>query len=316
MENRKPKSVALLIPCFNGLQFLPKLLEELENAEDKFDEIIVYDDASTEPFPFEPVSTFPHIQFHKSPTNKGAAHARNQLLHLSSCDYVHFHDIDDTYIPKNFLSNLKPHLTANTVVFSSWEIHWHNTEQDISKFDYPNFDQVQDFCQFFIKHHIHLNAAIYPRQLALTVQFNEELRLMQDLLFNLQLACAGATFIHEKTVLTRHIKNPHSTLGKTQLKTLFQYRILYCQQCKNILPDQYHQSMAAATLYYAWDACLRNLNEEYKTLIRTAQEFGDLEYQQFGTFVSRLAPYIGLDMTFQLRRLWFNIRKNGEFLKH
>jgi glycosyltransferase involved in cell wall biosynthesis len=307
MQNQQSKSVALLIPCFNGLHFLPELLQQLEDAEEYFDEIILYDDASTEPFPFDPEQKFPQIQFHRSPVNKGAAHARNQLLKLASCDYVHFHDIDDPYIPKNFLSDLKPHLQENIVAFSSWETHWNNPKHEITKFDYPNFEQIQDFCEFLINSHIHLNAAIYPRQLALAAQFNEELRLMQDLLFNLKLACLGATFVHEEKVVTKHIKNQNSTLGKTQLKTLFQYRILYCQACKEVLPIQYYPAMGRATLYYAWDACLKNLDDEYKKLIHVAKEFGELEYQQFGSVVSLLAPYLGLDITFHLRRWWFTM---------
>lgn len=309
MGNEDSRSVALLIPCFNGMHFLPELLQNVNQLDDGFDEIIVYDDASTEPFPFDPTNRFPEVKFHRGTVNRGAAHARNQLLEFARSDYIHFHDIDDTFIPKDFLTVLQPHLDENVVAFSSWEIYWDSKDQDITVFDYPQFEQVDDFCEFFIRSHIHLNAAIYPRKLALEAKFDEELRLMEDLLFNTKISCAGATFIHEKTVFARHIKNKNSTLGRTQLRKFFQYRVLYCQYCKKVLPPKYYDSMGKATLNYAWDACLKGLDSEYKQLIQVARSFGEPTYKQFGTIACRLAPLIGLDWTFQLRRLWFNVSR-------
>ena len=238
LTSTENKTVALLIPCFNGLHHLPALLDEVSKADDIFDEIIVYDDASTEQLPFRASEKFPHIQFYRSNVNRGSGHARNRLIELSNSQYLHFHDIDDTYFPKNFLSGLKPYLTPDTVAFSSWEIHWHDKEQNVQKYDYPEFTKVSDFCDFFTKGHIHLNAAIYPRGVALSTKFNEEFRVMQDLIFNIDLACNKVKFRHNPAITTRHFKNSASTLGQIQPEIFLDYRIKYCRYCLENLPKK------------------------------------------------------------------------------
>ncbi len=307
MPSSEPtKSVALLIPCFNGLQHLPALLEQVEKADDKFNEIIVYDDASTEPLPFKPEEKFPHVRFHQGEVNKGSGFARNRLIELSTSNYLHFHDIDDTYFPSNFLSGLKPHLKPNTVVFSSWEIHWPDHHKEIQKFDYPNFNSVEDFCKFFIRGHIHLNAAIYPRDIALKTKFNEGFRVMQDLVFNIDLACNGAKFLHNADVVTRHTKNELSTLGKIQSDKFLDYRVKYCQYCLQKLPKHLSPLMRDSTLHFAWNAYLQNSDRQANALIDAAKQSGPLQYTQFGKVVSSLAPLIGLKNALRIRKSWFN----------
>lgn len=297
-------SIALLIPCFNGLQHLPKLIENVHELEYSFDEIIVYDDASTEDFPFDPLSQFPEIKFYRGEVNGGAGHARNQLIELASADYIHFHDIDDVEIPANFLSELLPYLALDTVVFSSWQIQWPDG-QTPKLYDYPDFDQVKDFQEYFLRYHIHMNAAIFPRELALKVKFDEDFRALQDLLFNLRLAHAGAAFYHVGKVVAKHEKNADSTISQMKQQKFQEYRVRYCQRCQEILPKRYQPMIGDIALYHAWNACLQGFDDICDLAISIAQECGDLNYAQFGRWVKSIAPWLGLSNALKLRRWWF-----------
>jgi glycosyltransferase involved in cell wall biosynthesis len=301
--NQRP-SISLLIPCFNGLQHLPKLIESVQQLDQGFDEIIVYDDASTEPYPFDPIDQLPEVKFYRGEKNGGAGYARNRLLELASSDYIHFHDIDDTKISVHFLTELMPYLSPNTVVFSSWRIWWLDG-QEPKLYDYPDFDTVTDFREYFLRHHVHMNACLYPRDLALKVKFDEDFRALQDLLFNLRLAQAGAIFQHINGIFAEHEKNIESTISRMKQRTFQEYRARYCQRCREILPKQYHPMIGDIALFHAWNACLQGFDHECQLSIEVAKECGKLNYAQFGQVVALIAPWLGLNHTLKIRRWWF-----------
>lgn len=305
MRTTDQTSIALLIPCFNGLQHLPKLLENAQRLDRGFDEIIVYDDASTEPFPFDPIAEFPEIKFYQSKVNGGAGYARNRLIELASTDYIHFHDIDDVEIPPNFLAELVPHLAPNTVVFSSWQIQWLDDRKP-KLYDYSGFNAVEDFREYFLRYHVHMNATIFPRDLALKVKFDEDFRAVQDLIFNVRLAQAGAIYRHVDTVIAKHTKNARSTISRMKQQKFQEYRARYCQRCREILPEQYHPIIGEIALYHAWNSCLQGFDQEFELAISVAQECGKLNYAQFGQIVEALTPWLGLSNTLKLRRWWMN----------
>lgn len=296
-------SIALLIPCFNGLQHLPHLIEQVQRLERGFDEMIVYDDASTEPFPFNPAEQFPQIKFYRGEVNGGAGYARNRLIELATADYLHFHDIDDTEIPANFLTELAPYLSPKTIVFSSWQIQALDAPPKL--YDYPNFVEVEDFRQYFLSHHIHMNAAIFPRDLALKVKFDQDFRAFEDLLFNLRFAEAGAIYRHVETVIANYQKNSRSTLGRMKPQQFQEYEIRYCQRCQEILPERYHSQISRIALDHAWNACLQRFDNECELAISIAQNCGKLDFSQFGTAIKLVAPWLGVSQTLKLRRWWF-----------
>ncbi len=307
MNATNQTSIALLIPCFNGLQHLPKLMESVQQLEQGFNEIIVYDDASTEPLPFDPTTKFPEIKYYRGEINGGAGYARNRLMELASADYIHFHDIDDTDIPVNFLTELLPYVSPNTVAFSSWQIQWLDG-QEPKLYDYIGFDTVEDFSEYFLSHHIHMNASIFPRELALMVKFDEDFRALQDLIFNVRLAQTGATYCHVGTVVAKHGKNANSTISRMKQQKFQEYRVRYCQRCREILPERYHSLISKIALHHAWDACLQSFDQECELAISIAQECGNLNYVQFGPVVELIAPWLGLSNTLKIRRWWFKGR--------
>lgn len=311
---QQPK-IALLIPCFNGLQHLPKLLESASKMTRRFDEIVVYDDGSSEPLPFDPILMFPKIKFVQGRVNGGAGKARNELMTLTDADYIHFHDIDDTEIPTGFLSLLTPHLLPDRVVFSSWQTTWLDGSSP-TLYDYPEFETVKDFRKYFLRTHIHMNATIFPRKLAATVGFDEGFRAMEDLVFNVRLAQAGAFFYHVGAVVAQHEKNADSTISRMDEKKFRAYQAKYCQRCREVLPEKYHPEIGRIALYYAWDACFQGFDNECKLAIAAARACGTLDYAQFGKAVQFIAPFFGLNNTLKVRRWWFYHTTAQKSLSH
>lgn len=303
-NNNGEPSVSLLIPCYNGLDHLPRLLESAAKVDGGFDEIVVYDDASTLPFPFQPEEKFPEIRFCRGHSNGGAAFARNRLIDLACSDYIHFHDIDDVEFPRDFLKILRAHLAPNVVTFSSWEILRPN-DGEVTLYDYADFATVTDFRDYFLRNHIHMNAAIYPRDLAARIGFDEDFRTsVEDLIFNIRLADAEADFRHVDGVVARHRKDPASTISRMNRKQFQLYRAKFCERCRDILPANYHSQVSNIALYFAWESLQLGFDRECDLLIDVAEDCGSADFGQFGKKTEIVASLIGLRAALRLRRWW------------
>ncbi|MEM6822054.1 MAG: glycosyltransferase family 2 protein, partial [Verrucomicrobiota bacterium] len=97
--NVKP-TLALCIPAYNAAPYLPRLLETASHQTIPFDEIIVYDDASSDNT--SEVASDLGAKVIRGEKNAGCSHGKNQGAQNSVCDWVHFHDADDALEP-NFV---------------------------------------------------------------------------------------------------------------------------------------------------------------------------------------------------------------------
>ena len=88
---------SLLVPCHNAAAHLPRLWETVRAQAKPFDELICYDDASTDRT--ADVARTLGATVIRGDTNHGAAHARNRLWQAAHGEWVHFHDADDLLDP-------------------------------------------------------------------------------------------------------------------------------------------------------------------------------------------------------------------------
>ena len=95
--------LSLLVPARNAARTLPRLFESA--AQDGgFDEVIVYDDASTDDT--GAVARAHGANVIRSEINTGPSAGKNRLARETACGWVHFHDADDALAP-GFVARLR-----------------------------------------------------------------------------------------------------------------------------------------------------------------------------------------------------------------
>jgi len=182
-------SVSLLVPMHNRARYIANLLAEAARQTESFDEIICFDDGSTDDC--SRIAESHGARVLRGEVPRGPSHARNVLLAAAQSDFVHFHDDDDPLFP-DFLRKMKPHAIAgaNAVVISSFDeirgdgrrTH-HVFEASIAS---SPFDLV-------FKRYVHVNAMLIDRNLALQAGgFDESLTLCEEKDFLLKLLVHGA----------------------------------------------------------------------------------------------------------------------------
>lgn len=138
--------VSIVIPYYNGEQWVGKCLDSLLMQDLKTDEyeIIVVDDGSTHSIEslMSYVNDYPHIHYIHQRNQKHAA-ARNYGLTIAKGDYVFFCDCDD-FVAKNVLGrlcDLAASETADILLFNSRSLD----ENEIPPLPKKNFDDIKVF---------------------------------------------------------------------------------------------------------------------------------------------------------------------------
>jgi glycosyltransferase involved in cell wall biosynthesis len=94
------ETLALCIPAYNASGHLPRLLESAQEQTIPFDEVLVYDDCSTDDT--ADVARSCGATVISGDENQGCTVGRKRLSEHASTDWVHFHDADDELLP-NFV---------------------------------------------------------------------------------------------------------------------------------------------------------------------------------------------------------------------
>lgn len=91
-------TIALCIPAYNAAAHLPRLLQSAKDQRIPFDEILVYDDSSTDDT--TKIAEQYGATVITGNVNKGCSYGKNILARKTKCDWVHFHDADDDLLPE------------------------------------------------------------------------------------------------------------------------------------------------------------------------------------------------------------------------
>jgi glycosyltransferase involved in cell wall biosynthesis len=105
MESRP--SVSIIMPCYNGQQYIADAIESVLRQEYQDFEIIIIDDASTDSS-YQVIEAYlsdTRISFHRNLVNGGIPLSRNAGILRSKGDFITFLDQDDFWLPE-FLSSL------------------------------------------------------------------------------------------------------------------------------------------------------------------------------------------------------------------
>lgn len=206
--------LSILIPVFNFdiRALVAALHDQCEQSGAAF-EILCFDDGSADDFKTKnrEIWKYNNLIYKELPQNLGRSAIRNALAQAARFDYLLFMDCDSHVPDASYLQNYLDHLQSGTVVYGgrsyqpkpptdpSLYFHWHygrqreqTTADQRSKTPYHSFMT---------------NNFIIPRQLFLSIRFDESLRQYghEDTLFGLELA--------RRQVPILHIDNPLEHIG-------------------------------------------------------------------------------------------------------
>jgi glycosyltransferase involved in cell wall biosynthesis len=114
METTSPFFVSVIVPVYNGEQFLAQAIENIQQQNYQPLEIIVVDDGSTDGTAEIATQFKDQIRYVYQP-NRGPSAARNRGIKMAAGDVIAFLDVDDLW-PQNTLKSQLNCLASNPSV--------------------------------------------------------------------------------------------------------------------------------------------------------------------------------------------------------
>jgi glycosyltransferase involved in cell wall biosynthesis len=186
-------AIALLIPCYNAASYLPRLMACVRDQTRPFDEILCYDDGSTD----DTVKVardlgLPVIVGEK---NHGPAFARNRLAEAARSPWIHFHDADDLLTPQ-YVEKISS-LLSDRVDVAVCQMDWvlETTRELVLAWRYDERALVADAVAANLCNPIGVIACVFRRELLLRVGgFDQAFRTWEDGDLQVRLSHAGARY--------------------------------------------------------------------------------------------------------------------------
>jgi GT2 family glycosyltransferase len=186
-------TAALLVPCHNGARFLPALAAGARAQTRPFNEWWLCDDGSSD----DSAAVAEQLGFRvlRHSHNRGPSAARNALARATTCEWIHFHDVDDLLAPDYLKASFAAARAGADLVICDmpWVdadsgkliFHWRYDEDALRAAPYPRL----------IEQTIGGINALYRRSVFESVGGFDEKRLYwEDLDLALRLFRAGVSF--------------------------------------------------------------------------------------------------------------------------
>ncbi|HWU25988.1 MAG TPA: glycosyltransferase family A protein [Rhizomicrobium sp.] len=214
--------LALLIPAYNAAAYLPRLLQSAHNQREPFDEILVYDDCSTDST--AAVAEQMGAGVIRGQINKGCSHGKNALARATAAEWIHFHDADDELLP-NFVS--RAHLWMRDGRFDAVLFPYEERDAAIGRqiatrrFD-PD-DIIRDARSYALRVPINSICGLYRRSAFLAAGgYDEDPRVLynEDAAAHIRLTFAGLSFAADTEISIINHRQLNSMSAANQLKCL------------------------------------------------------------------------------------------------
>jgi glycosyltransferase involved in cell wall biosynthesis len=186
-------NASLLIPCFNAAEFLPQLWETVRAQTRAFDEVLCYDDASSDNT--SAVARSLGATVIRGERNAGPAFARNELWRAARGAWVHFHDADDL-LRSNFLERMTARATdATDVVICNAEWQQALDRRPFLMWRYSEAELRDDPAAYLLSHPVGGINGFYRRTALEKIGgFDPQLHVWEDADLHVRLALSGARF--------------------------------------------------------------------------------------------------------------------------
>lgn len=216
-------TIALCIPAYNAAWCLPKLLSSAHKQRIPFDEILVYNDCSTDNTS-EIAKQFGATVL-EGDVNRGCSTGKNRLAEIAKSDWLHFHDADDDLL-ENFTElahkNLLSSKNADIYLFDYLWLDAANADVKAKR----TFDEEQlmeDPIKYAILNQINAICGLYKREKYLAVggyDLDKDILYNEDVAFHLKLAVNGWKFAVEHEVSILNYYYPISMSSGNGLKCI------------------------------------------------------------------------------------------------
>ncbi|BAU13884.1 family 2 glycosyl transferase [Leptolyngbya sp. NIES-3755] len=225
---------SLLIPCHNAAQYLPRLWETIRSQTVPFDEILCYDDGSTDNTA-EIAEQFGATVI-RSEVCRGAAFARNRLAEAATCSWIHFHDADDTLHPE-FLAQTQARIQPEIDVIVS-NVDWidETTQEILIPRRYSQQALEENALAATLTNPIGVIGCLYRKAVFLSIAgFDPSFQCWEDADLHIRFAAAGAKFSVVETVLAYSLRHDRG-LSRDQLA---------CTKCRLQLLQNYAEQFGS-----------------------------------------------------------------------
>ncbi|MEB3214304.1 MAG: glycosyltransferase family A protein [Leptolyngbyaceae bacterium] len=233
--------LALCIPAYNAADHLPRLLISAQQQTIQFDEIWVYDDASTDDT--SQVADCYGARVLRGSINLGCSSAKNALLNKVSSEWIHFHDADDELLP-NFTTLAhrwiaKP--SCPDVVLFDYEYRDDNSGELLARSAFSPQELEADPVRFAILNQINPFCGLYKTASLLRVDGYDTDPLIlynEDVAFHIKLASNGLSFSAEKEISIINYRMSGSMSQANQVRCLIAHVEVMKRACET-LGDRY-----------------------------------------------------------------------------
>jgi glycosyltransferase involved in cell wall biosynthesis len=214
-----PQTIALCVPAYNAARHLPRLFASIKAQTAPFDELWVYDDASTDET--AAVARRLGALLVSGKVNLGCSIGKNTLLDHVRSEWVHFHDADDALNPE-FVARSKHRIASSDfdVLLFDYEQVDEATGKLMSITSFAHSSVLEDSVRYMLRETVNNGGVYSVRFLRRTGAFDPDpaVRFNEDRAFHLRLAEEGARFAHEPYVGSRFFFGSNSMSAANQVK--------------------------------------------------------------------------------------------------
>lgn len=256
-------SLALCIPAYNAGGFLGRLLDSARRQSTAFDEIWVYDDASTDNT--AEIARSLGAQVVRGENNAGCSYGKNVLATRCSSAWLHFHDADDALEP-NFVETAHRWMArpdAPDVVFFSYRSLDHHDGRSYGGRSFDADALRRDALRYCLSEQINPFCGIYRREPFLRIGGWDEDRLVlqsEDQAGHFRMAQAGLRFDADPAVtVINYIRQGSMTTSNLPGAERATYHLLrkaaavLAPPYREIVAQRLWKAAASSAAYQDWE---------------------------------------------------------------
>ena len=241
--------VDLLVPMFNAERFLERLKCQIDDLEPRFQNVIVWDDASRDRSAERAEAI--GLSVFLGETNLGPGGARNRLAKVSTAKWVHFHDVDDEIVP-DYLARVLP-LLSDEVDVLLHDVEFVDEATRAPEIVFRAQPDIEvDPIRSLLTHPMGSTSSVIRRDLFVRIGgFDESCRCFEDGDLHLRLALAGARFRRLSEVLSTSLR--HSDGASSNMSYCHKCRLEFLERYIEMLPTRLMDDLSAEFLKTAYE---------------------------------------------------------------